>query len=498
MNDTGYNFEINEFEEKNKNEKNHPISNAQSQNPNFSSINKSIEISSLKNSTQIKEEPFKSIKKSNFIYKILSKFSSGSLTSCVFNLCILSLGTGSLALPQKIGYMSLLFSPVIIILSGLVNYWSLNVLSHASKKYHINSYEGIVNKLFGKTLSIFLGIIMSINQSGMIILYQVILYKLFGGVINETFNLGYSGVEDFALNSFWHKFKIRFIICYLITIFILTPLCLLKNISKMRYASMFGIFSLFFLIFIVVIECPFYIKKNFFEKNKNIRLNYIDFWSGFQGDMKILQAISTLFYAFSCHVGVFPVLNSLKKPNSLRIKLLFKKSISLDIICYLIIGISGYLTQPEDTPDLIIERKKIFKNDFLMIIGQICFIFTLIAKICANYNALRNCIINLFNVNKTENNQISNKYNFLLTTCCLFITTLIAIVFQSISSYISLIGGFCSVIISVLIPGFIYIKGLHGLKINKKTIFFGIVVAILTLMGFTNGILTIKKIINKE
>ena len=261
---------------------------------------------------------------------------------------------------------------------------------------------------------------------------------------------------------------------------------------------MFGIFSLFFLIFIIVLECPFYIYYNYFEKNnKKIKLNYFDVLSGFKDAIKILQAISTLFYAFSCHVGVFPVLNTLKNPTQKRIQLLFKKSISLDIICYLIIGISGYLTQPENTPDLIIERKKIFDNDFLMIIGQICFIFTLIAKICANYNALRICIINLFNKNKSKN-QISNKINLILTTCCLIITTLISIIFQSISSYISLIGGFCSVIISILIPGFIYIKGIQELKINNKTIFAGIIIIILTLIGFTNGILTIKNVVNRK
>ena len=494
MIDTAYKFEINEKDEKNpqgKNQNNSDIKSS-SNNP----TNKSFEISILKNTKQIKEEPFKSIQKKNCIKKILSNLSSGSLTSCIFNLCILSLGTGSLALPQKIGYMSLLFSPVIIILSGLVNYWSLNILAKASKKYNINSYEGIVSKLFGNALSVFLGIIMIISQTGMVILYQVILYKLLGGVINEIFNLGFTGVEDFALNSFWSEFKIKFIICYLISILILTPLCLLKNISKMRYASMFGIISLFFLIFIIVLECPFYIYYNFFEKNnKKIKLNYFDVLSGFKDDIKILQAISTLFYAFSCHVGVFPVLNTLKNPTQKRIQLLFKKSISLDIICYLIIGISGYLTQPENTPDLIIERKKIFDNDFLMIIGQICFIFTLIAKICANYNALRICIINLFNKNKSKN-QISNKINLILTTCCLIITTLISIIFQSISSYISLIGGFCSVIISILIPGFIYIKGIQELKINNKTIFAGIIIIILTLIGFTNGILTIKNVVN--
>ena len=109
---------------------------------------------------------------------------------------------------------------------------------------------------------------------------------------------------------------------------------------------MFGIFNLLFLIFIIVIECPFYIKCNFIDNKTNI--NFINVVSGFSGE------------AFSCHVHVFPVLNTLKNPTPQRINILFKKSIILDISCYLIIGINGYLTLPINTPDLIIERKKNF------------------------------------------------------------------------------------------------------------------------------------------
>ena len=69
--------------------------------------------------------------------------------------------------------------------------------------------------------------------------------------------------------------------------------------------------------------------------------------------MKILQAISTLFYAFSCHVGVFPVINTLKSPTPERINLLFKRSIIYKLLFNYCIF--GYLTQPIDTPDLIIE-----------------------------------------------------------------------------------------------------------------------------------------------
>ena len=103
----------------------------------------------------------------------------------------------------------------------------MTILGDVARKHKIRKYEEVVSKLFNEKLSHFLGIVMVLNQSGMIILYEVILYKLLGGVINELFDYGYQGVEEFAEKSFWSKFYIKLIICYLITGFILSPLCLL-------------------------------------------------------------------------------------------------------------------------------------------------------------------------------------------------------------------------------------------------------------------------------
>ena len=68
------------------------------------------------------------------------------------------------------------------------------------------------------------------------------------------------------------------------------------------------------------------------------------------------------------------------------------------------------MSQPQNTPDLIIERDKIFKNDLIMTIGQILFIFTLIAKICANYNGLRTTLLIQMNYDPVEypNNVINS------------------------------------------------------------------------------------------
>ena len=275
-------------------------------------------------------------------------------------------------------------------------------------------------------------------------------------------------------------------------IFILFPLCILRNISKMRYASTFGVISLFFLMIIVVFECPFFIKKNIFEEKQTI--NYYNIIPGLQNDMKFIKSVCTIIYAFSCHVGTFPVLKTLTNPSERRQKKVINRAILVDIVCYLIVGFSGYFTQPLNTPDLIIERNKIFSNDFLMTIGQIFFIFTLIAKTCANYNALRACILFLLGFHL---DNFSNKINILMTTLVLLCTTVITVAFQYISDYLSLLVSFCSVLIVFFIPGLIYIQSNEYSKFHYKNILTLVFVSLIVILGFTSGLFTINGIINK-
>ena len=422
--------------------------------------------------------------------KTCGKMGPGSMRGCIFNLCILSLGTGSLALPQKIGYMSLLASPIVIFVSGAINYWTLTILGDAGRKYKLRKYEDVVSRLFSQRLSSFLGVVMVLNQSGMIILYQVIMYKLLGGVINEFCSLGYSNVEEFVAESFWSKKNVKFLVCYFITITVLFPLCRLKTISHMRYASTFGILSLFLLIFIVLVECPFFYNHNIIKGGQKI--NFMDVRPGFGKDMQFLQSISTIIYAFACHVGVFPVLNSLHNPTRKRVQKVFRRATLLDIVCYLIIGFSGYLSQPEHTPDLILERDKIFNNDFFMTIGQMLFIFTLIAKICANYNGLRTTLLIMLGYDPIE---YPNNVNFMITVISLGITTFIAAIFQKISDYISLIGSFCSVFIAVVMPGMIYIKDNDKQISSLKNILAILFVIILSIFGLFTSFCTIRGIV---
>ena len=72
-----------------------------------------------------------------------------------------------------------------------------------------------------------------------------------------------------------------------------------------------------------------------------------------------------------------------------RIQKVFKRSILLDSILYILLGTAGYLSVPYNVPPLIIDRVNIFENDYPMIFGRLGIAITLILTLPANYNAFR-------------------------------------------------------------------------------------------------------------
>ena len=79
----------------------------------------------------------------------------------------------------------------------------------------------------------------------------------------------------------------------------------------------------------------------------------------------------------------------------------------------------------------------------------------------------------------------------MVTTCILLIVSTIGALYDKILEYIELLGGFCSVIYCILIPGLIYIKNENIKKTNLEKYLTLCLVVILTIIGYTSGILTI-------
>jgi amino acid permease len=220
-------------------------------------------------------------------------------------------------------------------------------------------------------------------------------------------------MDDFNKN-FYNRFEIKLIFMYAVCA-IVTPLCLLKDISKMKNASIFGLLSLLYVILVIVIQSPTYYsyyKENIYKPDDiSTHINWWDFSAPFDPHtLYFFTGTATVIYSYTCHTGAFPVYKSLKRNVSVRINKVFMRSTIINTIVYLTVGICGFLTQPYTKDDLVIFRRKIpGSNDIAMTIARLLMATMVILFTPVNFNGFRLSFLSLFYKDTT----VINNNNFL-------------------------------------------------------------------------------------
>jgi amino acid permease len=322
----------------------------------------------------------------SFMNKLFGPMEAGSIRGSIFNMVILSLGSGCLSLPKYVGKTSLALSVVMVVVIGLLVWRALNLVSRACYKKQIFIYSNLVRELYGKHLSLIYDSAVILYSFGVLILYQVIIYTLIGEAIYNLFYYNdYTNNEEFLLKSFWGQWYCKYVIPYAIGLIIIFPLCLIKDVSKLRIASLFGVITLISLIILIVVEFPSYYtyyKEYIYSPNDvTTHINIYNYKSGFDSSLYFFQYCSSLFYSFITTIGAVPIFNTLHNNILRRMQKVVRRTVLFDIVLFLVISVIGYLTWPVNTPDLIIEREKIRKGaDVPMSIGRIALVLTVMMK----------------------------------------------------------------------------------------------------------------------
>ena len=431
--------------------------------------------------------------KRTLFHKIFGPMEAGSIRGSIFNMVILSLGTGMFALPKYMSNTSLFFSCLLITIICIIVWWSLLLLSKACEKNKIYNYSKLIEVLYGKPFAIIYDIIVYLYSFGVLILFNVLINTNLGeGLYGLHYYKKYDTLEDFQKNSFWDDWYIKILLPYAISIIIVYPMCLIKDVSKLRIISLIGVMNVIFLIFIVIYQSKDYITKDNLENN----VNYTDLKKGFKGKLDVLNFISTIFYASCFHIGCVPVINTLKNNVRRRIFKAIRRTILLDIFLYLIIAVIGYLSYPENTPSLIIQRPPIKKgdSDILMGIGKLGFVFTFITKLPNTYSSLRITIFDkLFHTS-----EITNIKNCIVTLVVIMMCVTSSILYSEISSYIKIMGGLLSTLVGFLFPALLIVKSSRKTRHPLKNILTIAFFTFLTLLGFISSGFTIYDLIKGD
>ena len=119
----------------------------------------------------------------------------------------------------------------------------------------------------------------------------------------------YKTIEKFYDKSIWGQIWFKLAAMLGTALILILPLNLQKDITKFRFTSIFGIFCLFLVTIILIVELPDYISYNN-DKYEKGYLNWYDFSTGFTVDLYFLKGCATLFYAYNCHMGVYPTMKN--------------------------------------------------------------------------------------------------------------------------------------------------------------------------------------------
>jgi amino acid permease len=422
-----------------------------------------------------------------------------SLFKTISNIMFLGLGTSALAICKVPYHISIIMTPVCIVLGGIANIWSYHILGDLYERYQINNYEHLTEKICGRKMTLFLVVTLNIYTVGLLLIHQVLIFRLLGGIINVIGGYNYESMLTFLSDTYWSEIWVKLCVNFGIGILIIFPLCLISKMKILNISSTVGVFTTLFIFIVVLVQFPFYfieyLDKEYKSEDENTHINIYHVERGFTSQLQFLQAFALFFFCFTGHNGLLPALEHLENPSPARRAKLYNIAIAMDMIIYLVIAICGYLSVPVDVVDIVFERKRIWTHDVVMTIARILLIPMAISKIQVNHNIWRISFVSYFG---NDHTKITMKYNLIFTGITLFITTLVSSVYQNIVGYISLIGCFCVVFPAFLIPPILYMYTCGLPKTHWKVISQIILGSILCIIGYISGVLGLIDIINGD
>lgn len=422
------------------------------------------------------------------LQEIISKIGMGSLCRIILKLSITNISISSLNLSQKILYISIYLYPLLIIIIGIISKWTLNITSNISYKYKKRTYEGLIKEVLFKYVTPIYIFLLILTYFGNIILEQIIAYQLIDDIINRfAFNLKHNLSES-----------IKYFIVYGFAFLVLLPIFQIKNyeafgqITIIEIIIFISIFLILLTNFILLLIYNFNIDS--FKDKFTINKDYFLYPKN-----EIHNSIMVLLYSFSHHDNIFLIIEKWPIPFFKSINTIIKRTIIIDILFNFIFGIIGFFALPSSMiKDLIIFRNieietKFNFSDWLMNAGRIIYLIFLIFKLLKDYHYLRNIILNyLFCCNIKNIGQI---INFLTSFLILLLTTCIVLIFQHITECICLIGAFCSVIISFVLPLIMFIIENDYSCLHWKNIFTFLIICVLFFSSSSSMYFTIKKLL---
>ncbi|KCZ81335.1 hypothetical protein H312_01214 [Anncaliia algerae PRA339] len=361
------------------------------------------------------------------------------------NLLETTSGAGILMFPYLFKVYGMFNFILITLIFCVLVYFGLFFLICCAEEYEDADYNILINKII-KNSSYFLDFFIFAKCLGVSISYLIISQEILIFLLSDIFY-----IPDYLL--------------LLIFILLLFPLCYSKNISQLKYTS--------FISTITTLVTSLLIDFIFNERGFSNNLIYYKF-----PEYSWLSNISSLVFAFSCHVNFFTIRNEVSQnrkyvmtySSALSLFTASLTSLKFGLICYLIFG--------EESSKNIFEN---FPKDMTSRLLKLLYFISITLTFPLQIHPCKKYFMSFLRIKQAKN------INFIITAVILVLCYGITILKIKLDMIFKLIGSTSSTLLMLILPSIYYL-----FLINDSTILYafaninicvGIFIFVFTIFG---------------
>ncbi|KAI9064008.1 hypothetical protein FKP32DRAFT_1591420 [Trametes sanguinea] len=386
-----------------------------------------------------------------------------TLPSSISNLANTIIGSGMLTFPLALASAGIIPGMITCLFSGAVAGFGLYLLSLcAVKAPHRRASFFAVAELTFPRAAVFFDAAIAIKCFGVSISYLIIIKSLMPNVVAALYHdLTSPDVNPPA----WMLSGQNWIMLIMIP---LIPLAFLRKLDSLRHTSYIALFSVAYLVVIVVV-CYFFPLKGTPEPGE---IHLIHFTPNF------ISTFPVQVFAYTCAQNLFPIFNEISSNTQRRMNIVIGTSIGSAAMIYEIIAVFGYLTFGTKVGANIIAMYP--STSLFIAVGQLAIAILVMFSYPLQVHPCRNCLDKVFHAGHVLSKQagdpedeepedehggshdMSPLKHTLLTLAIVASGFAIAYFVDDLQMVLSFVGSTGSTTISFILPGLFYWKLSHN------------------------------------
>uniref|UniRef100_A0A3Q3WEN1 Sodium-coupled neutral amino acid symporter 2 n=1 Tax=Mola mola TaxID=94237 RepID=A0A3Q3WEN1_MOLML len=362
--------------------------------------------------------------------KYETEYGNASFGMSVFNLGNAIMGSGILGLSYAMANTGIALFVILLVAVAIFSLYSVHLLLKTANEGGALVYEQLGYKAFGLPGKLAASCSITMQNIGAMSSYlYIVKYEL--PIVIQAF-LGNSNGEWYTNGD---------CLVLLVSVVIILPLSLLRNLGYLGYTSGLSLLCMVFFLIVVIIKkfqipCPLH-------EDEALNETMIIF--------ETVYAVPILTFAFVCHPAILPMYEELKE----KMQGVANVSFLAMFLMYLLAALFGYLTfNSHVEPELLHTYSKVYKSDVLLLIVRVAVLTAVTLTVPVVLFPIRTSVNQLLCASK----DFSWIRHTVITVILLAGTNALVIFVPTIRDIFGFIGASAAAMLIFILPSAFYIK----------------------------------------